>query len=712
MMLVVGVATGVIGQVQQKTADWTTMLDFTLLVFGLTLAAWFLNSWRPRLGEWGTIIGLITIIYWGDQWLGVPGFLTLLVIPTALAAALLSLSAAAVIALGQTGLLVIPGIVGIGSAPATIIPPLLAIWAILGVMAAVYQPIYQVAQWAWNYFQQAQTLLEEAQSRKMELEQALEDLAQANLQLTRLNVMAQGLRQVAENARRAKEEFVANVSHELRTPLNMIVGFSETILQSPQTYGDRIPPALLADLMVVYRNAEHLSGLIDDVLDLSQIDAEQMALTKEEVQFLEIVEEAATAIRPLYDSKGLYLELKIPANLPPVFCDRTRMREVLLNLLSNAGRFTDRGGVGLRIWLDTNDIMVSVTDSGPGITAEEMAKLFQPFQQLDSSIRRRYGGTGLGLSISERFIKLHGGKIWVESKKGVGTTFYFRIPAKPPVLAEDGFLRGLTPDWDFLQRTRPSAAPKTVVRPRFVILEAGNVLQRLLNRYWNEVEIVPAASLAEAIEEITRVPTQGLLVNEPSVSKTLDAITSARLFPNDTPVIICSILTPDEECTSRGASARLVKPISQERMLQVLDQLDIKAGTILIVDDEPDALQLFRRMLVSAGRDYKILLARDGQEALNIIRERRPDVILLDLIMPTIDGFQFLELRSQQPDLLEIPVVIISARDPAGQPIVSKALAVTGGRGLSVRQLLASMEALLKVLATSGPVGDLMPTVT
>ncbi|MBN1220031.1 MAG: hybrid sensor histidine kinase/response regulator, partial [Anaerolineae bacterium] len=516
----------------------------------------------------------------------------------------------------------------------------------------------------------------------------------------------------AENARRAKEEFVANVSHELRTPLNMIVGFSETILQSPQTYGEKIPPALLADLMVVYRNAEHLSDLIDDVLDLSQIDAEQMALTKEEVQFLEIVEEAATAIRPLYDSKGLYLELKIPENLPPVFCDRTRMREVLLNLLSNAGRFTDQGGVELQIWLGTNDVMVSVTDSGPGITAEEIAKLFQPFQQLDSSIRRRYGGTGLGLSISERFIKLHGGKIWVESKKGVGTTFYFRIPAKPPVLAEDGFLRGVTPDWDFLQRTRPSAAPKTVVRPRFVILEASNVLQRLLSRYWNEVEIAPATSLAEAIEEITRVPTQGLLINEPSVSKTLDAITSARLFPNDMPVIICSMLTPDEECTSRSASVRLVKPISQERMLQALDQLNIKTGTILIVDDEPDALQLFRRMLVSAGRDYKILLARDGQEALNVIQERRPDVILLDLIMPTINGFQFLELRSQQPELLEIPVVIISARDPAGQPIVSNALAVTGGRGLSVRQLLVSMEALLKVLTTSGPVGDLMPTVT
>jgi signal transduction histidine kinase/CheY-like chemotaxis protein len=713
VMLIGGVVIAIIGQLQRDSVKWMIMLNFTLLVFGLTLVTWFLNNWRPRFGRWSTIVALVMIIYWGDQWLAVPGFLTLLVIPTALAAALISLSAATIMAIGETALLSIPSVMGTEINSTTILPPLLAIWAILGVMMVVYQPIYQVAQWAWDYFQKAQGLLKEAQNHKMELEQVLEDLAQANLQLTRLNLMAQGLRQVAENARRAKEEFVANVSHELRTPLNMIVGFSETILQSPETYGNNIPPALLADLMVIYRNAEHLSDLIDDVLDLSQIDAEQMALTKEEVQFLEIVEEATTAIRPLYDSKGLYLKLEIPEDLPPVFCDRTRMREVLLNLLSNAGRFTEQGGVGLHVWLETNDVMVSVTDSGPGIVAEEIDKLFQPFHQSDSSIRRRYGGTGLGLSISERFIKLHGGKIWVESKKGVGTTFYFRIPATPPpLLAKDGFLRGVTPDWEYLQRTRPNLAPKAVVRPRFVILETGNILQRLLSRYWDEVEIVPVTNLEQATHEMARVPTQGLLINESSVSKTLDTINFTKLFPNDTPVIICSMLTPEESSTACGASVRLVKPISQERMLQALDQLDIKAGTILIVDDEPDALQLFRRMLASSGRNYKILLARDGQEALHVIQERRPDVILLDLIMPTVDGFQFLELRSQRPDLLEIPVVIISARDPAGQPIVSNALAVTGGGGLSARQLLVSMEALIKTLATSGPIGDLTPTVT
>ena len=172
----------------------------------------------------------------------------------------------------------------------------------------------------------------------------LEDLASANVQLARLNQLAQGMRHAAEDARRAKEEFVANVSHELRTPPNMIVGFSEMMLQAPQTYGKKIPSALLADLAVIQRNSQHLSSLIDDVLDLSQIEVGKMALTKERVAFQEVVQAAVTAVRPLFDSKGLHLKTEVPGDLPLVFCDRTRIREVVLNLLSNAGRFTEHGG--------------------------------------------------------------------------------------------------------------------------------------------------------------------------------------------------------------------------------------------------------------------------------------------------------------------------------------------------------------------------------
>jgi CheY-like chemotaxis protein len=200
------------------------------------------------------------------------------------------------------------------------------------------------------------------------------------------------------------------------------------------------------------------------------------------------------------------------------------------------------------------------------------------------------------------------------------------------------------------------------------------------------------------------------LINETSPAKVLDYLNLPQKLPNNTPLIVCSIPRLDE-FDPLGASVRLVKPIFRETLLEALDRLNINEGTVLIVDDEPDALQLFRRMLTSLERDYRILLARDAQEALAILQDCRPQVILLDLVMPNMDGFQFLQLRRQEPTLREIPVIIISARDPAGQPIVSNLLAVTLEGGLSIAQVLAGIKAVSKVLAIPGSVGDPEPTI-
>ena len=434
LLWILGLALASAGDFHPDSSFGFRVVQFALLFCLLSAIAWLIDAWKPWIGRCFMIIALIALIHLGSSWLSVPGFLMLIAVPIALAAALISVTAATVAALGETGLLLLlPEYVAAGLDGSAIAVVLVGIWAVLGIMYAVYNPVFKITRWSWEYYQRVRNLLEEARDRKVELEQALDDLAQANRQLTRLNMLAQGLRQAAEDARTAKEHFVANVSHELRTPLNMIIGFSEMILQSPETYGSKIPPALLADLAVINRNAEHLADLVDDVLDLSQIETQQTVLTKEHVQLHEIVEDVVVAVHPLFDSKGLYLETKVPEGLPPVFCDRTRVREVLLNLLSNAGRFTERGGVRVRIWQEGNDVVVSVADTGAGIAAEDLGKLFQPFQQLDSTIRRRYGGTGLGLSISKRFIELHGGKIWVESKEGIGTTFSFCLPISLPM---------------------------------------------------------------------------------------------------------------------------------------------------------------------------------------------------------------------------------------------------------------------------------------
>jgi CheY-like chemotaxis protein len=339
-----------------------------------------------------------------------------------------------------------------------------------------------------------------------------------------------------------------------------------------------------------------------------------------------------------------------------------------------------------------------------------MDKLFQPFQQVDGSIRRRYGGTGLGLSISKRFIELHGGKIWVESAEGVGTTFSFRLPMAPPMPISRDCLRGVTPGWEHFQRTRPSIAPKAVVQPRFVVLETGNSLKRLLTRYLDGVEIVSATNLEEAIQELSASPSQALLINDTSVSGTLQRLESITL-PDGTSVMVCSVPGTTESAGSLGVSDYLVKPVSRDALLAALERLNLDRRTVLVVDDEPEALQLFRRMLASSGQGYRVLRARNGEEALNILRERRPDVILLDLVMPKLDGFQLLEAKSQDPALSDIPVIVLSARDPAGQPIVSNALAITQKGGLSIHHLLAYIKMTGQVLSITAPSADPMPSI-
>jgi signal transduction histidine kinase/CheY-like chemotaxis protein len=676
-----------------------------ILLIGIVLAlsapaALWLDRVSPWIGRWLAVLEFAAAFHLMALWFGAPASLILSALPVALAAALIGPRASCAVAAVQTGLVaLLAQRADAGAGANSVAAAVIAIWATFAMLTAVYYPVRQLARWAWDYFERARDLEEKTMARRVELQQALDDLARANLQLTRLNGLAQGLRQMAEDARTAKEQFVANVSHELRTPLNMVTGFSEMILQSPDMYGGRLPPALLADLAVIHRNAEHLAQLIDDVLDLSQVETNQMALTKQRVSFNEIVESAALAVRPLYETKGLYLKTEAPAALPAVFCDPTRMREVVLNLLGNAGRFTETGGVTVRVRQEGGDIAVSVADTGRGITAEDLGKLFQPFQQLDSTIRRRYGGTGLGLSISRRFIELHGGTISVESAPGVGTTFTFRVPISPGAPLSDDPARWLNPDWAYLQRTHPSQAPKTNLLPRYVVCESSGDLRRLIERYLDSAEVVSVASLDESRAELEHAPAHALLINTASAVPGPDDLASLGALPKGTPVILCALPHSHGAVWTSGASARLVKPISQQALLQALEHLKITQGTLLIVDDEPDALQLYSRMLATSSRGYRVLQARDGQEALGVLHEYRPEAILLDLVMPNMDGFTLLAALRDTPSLRDIPTVIISARDPQGQPILSSALTVTQRDGISARQLLACIRAISRILA-------------
>lgn len=643
-------------------------------------------------------------------WLG-GALVCVLLMPTSPAPCLLALPVglAALLIDGQAGLLASLGaslaLLAVTRATPQIRPlawgmGLALVWGMFGLIWLSLRPLHEALVWSWERYELARRQADQARDAQADLKQAVKDLAEAGVQTARLNQLLGAARRAAEEAERAKTQFVANVSHELRTPLNMIIGFAEMMMQSPRAYG-RIPPALQADLAVILRNSQHLSDLIDDVLDLSQIESGQMALLRERVPLSEIVAAAVEAIRPLFDSKGLSLSTEVAGDIV-LFCDRTRLREVLLNLLSNAGRFTERGGVQVRARIEGQEAIVSVADTGPGIAAEDQGQLFQPFHQVDGSLRRRHGGSGLGLSISKRFVELHGGSIWLESEVGRGTTISFRLPIEPPPADDHAFRRWLNPEWEYHESRRKALVSAPTVPPRLLVLERGEVLARLLRRHMADKEIVSVGSLEEAIEEMNHVPAQALVINNPSVGSTLDSLRESAPLPRETPIIICTVPGMREAAEALGAADYLLKPISQDKLLAALDRLKLKGNSLLVVDDEPEVARLFLRMFAAAGRHYQVLRATDAEQALAILREQRPDAVLLDLVMPNMGGFHVLEAKKQDPCLQDVPFIVISARDPVGYPMTSDSLAVTRAGGISAPQLLTYIEELSQTAPTGG----------
>lgn len=672
-------------------------LPGVILLLLAAVVSWLIHKSHYRVAAVALVSGLfganLLMIH-----LGVPEQTVMfLALPVGLSAVLIGAPVGAVAAFACSVILLF-GVSQVDAVPRAV--AVVNLWATLGMIWLSSRPLLLARQWFEESYQESRADLEESRNYQFQLRQALDDLKEANHQLSQLHRLAHNLRAQADGARRSKEQFVANVSHELRTPLNMIVGFIEMAMKSPETYGPNIPQALLADLEIVLRNSRHLSSLIEDVLDLSQIETGQMALMRERSALHELVAAAAEAVQPLFDSKGLYLHTDVPEDLPALDCDRIRIRQVLLNLLSNAGRFTERGGVRVRAWQDEEQVIVSVADTGPGIKADAFEEVFEPFQQLDGSVQSHWTGSGLGLSISKHFVELHQGRMWLESEQGLGATFYFRLPLVESVSTAAGdMMRWFSPYSTYVERTRIPSLPATADRPRLIVVEDGNALSRLLARYLDNAEPVPATSAEEALEAVEDFPAQALLVNVASVSESLGRIENEIALPFGLPVIVCSLPGPGEAADSLGAHDYLIKPISRDDLLAALDRLENEIKTILIVDDEPDVLRLFRRMLASAGRNYRVLRASSAGQARQIMADTKPDVVLTDLVMPEQDGYQLIAEMKADPALRDIPIVVTSARDPSSQPTVSKSLAVVRGGGIAIPQLLTAVSTLVGVLS-------------
>jgi PAS domain S-box-containing protein len=481
-----------------------------------------------------------------------------------------------------------------------------------------------------------------------------------------------------------KSQFLANMSHELRTPLNSIIGFSRVILKG---IDGPVTEMQHQDLTAIYNSGQHLLGLINDILDLARIEAGKMELNFEEVKLSEMVNSVLSTAKGLVKEKPIQLVPRIPTDMPTVRGDTMRVRQVLINLLSNASKFTDEGTITVEALVQKGpngkpEALINVIDTGPGISPEGQEKLFKAFSQVDGSATRKSGGSGLGLSICANLVQLHGGRISVHSTEGKGSTFWFTLPL-------------------FHQPEEIIPRDKKVILAIDDDPQVISLYERYLNpQGYHVVSLTDPSKARDKILEIKpfAVTLDIMMPNTDgwTVLTSLKSDPETRQFP----VIICSIMEQTDKGFSLGASDYLVKPILEEDIVNAINKLnkDGHIRDILIIDDDPNDLRLLEKILRDHGR-YKPIPIEGGRKGWEAINTRLPDAIILDIFMPEMDGFTILEKIRENPILREIPVLVVSGGGLTneqhqqladyGQRLISKG-------SLREEELIASLENALK----------------
>jgi signal transduction histidine kinase/CheY-like chemotaxis protein len=555
--------------------------------------------------------------------------------------------------------LVCLGVAGLQGAPFDLVQvgyPILLIMMTAFASWLSSRQLHSVLGWLRSSYAQAREWLDQLRDERMAQARTIKYLEEAYVRIEKLNYLLLEARQAAEEARQLKAEFAANISHELRTPLNVIIGFSETMANAPETYpGVAWSPILRGDIDEIYRSSSHLLGLIDDILDLSALEVNRLGLNLEEAEIGQVVEDAAAVVRGLYQAKRLYLKIDTQPDLPPILIDAIRIRQVLINLLSNASRFTTSGGVTITTRLVDSAIQVSVTDTGIGIAGKDVARVFEEFGQVDGSIRRPHEGSGLGVPLSKRLVEMHGGQMSLESQVGQGTTFTFSLPwSYTPLKAENNALE---------RELRQAPRPHSVVRKCILVAEAGPVLLHAMRRQLSTYDLVEVSSAAELPALIERHRPVALLVNEPD-RPAPDVQGWWAAAPRELPVVRASMKDSQWLAQELGILDYLIKPISREQLLKAIQGVPGQVVRILIVDDDAQLIELFARMLASGGGTYTILKALSGEEALGLLAEQPVDLILLDLVLPGAGGLEVLRALKSDPALAATAVIMISAQYP------------------------------------------------
>ena len=486
------------------------------------------------------------------------------------------------------------------------------------------------------------TLEDKVSQRTSELQSANQELARAN---------------------KLKSEFLANVSHELRTPLSAIIGFSQILLDG---IDGPVNEEQLQDITQVNKSGQSLLSLINQILDLSKIEAGKMELSLERVELPMLISAVLDSISPLAQEKGLRIDTRFPPGLPAVEGDAARLKQILINLLSNAVKFTDRGHIEVIAQPSGRMVRIAVKDTGIGISREAQKLIFDEFVQGDGSSTRRHGGTGLGLSIVRKLVEMHGGAITVISEPGMGSTFTFTVPA-----------------WATGQGTATPLQPRPLRRPNqglpgtaILVVDDDPSVRQLISRHleqegWKTVQASNATdALQLARESRPMLITLDIMMPDASGWWVLEKLKEDPQTAG-IPVLVVTIVEDQRLVFALGASDYLGKPYDRGALIAKIHRLlpRLEGKRVLVVDDDAEARTMLAKILNEERAD--VVLATGGDEAMSLIAQAPPDLVLLDLMMPGMSGFEMVARLRAQPAGASIPVMIVSAKELTAEDVLT-----------------------------------------
>ena len=508
-----------------------------------------------------------------------------------------------------------------------------------------------------------QTMACEIRTREERLAEWNENLEKTVLErtaaLAEAVAEAERAREEAESANRTKSAFLANMSHELRTPMNAIIGYSEMLTEEAEDAGQE---AMIPDLRKIHSAGKHLLALINDVLDLSKIEAGKMTVYVESFDVKSMLDDVVSTIRPLVEKNRNRLELRADGVLGTMRADLTKVRQTLFNLLSNAAKFTEDGVLTLSCERRPEDkgdkVVFTVRDTGIGMTPEQLGKLFQAFSQADDSTTRKYGGTGLGLAISRKFCRMMGGDVSVESEHGKGTAFTFWIPAD------------VSPEEPRAAAPEPAEAPEPGTAGQAVVVvidddpAVRDVMRRTLSKEGYDVRLAPDG--LAGLDLVRQVKPSVIVLDVMMPGMDGWAVISELKSDPDLqaiPVILATMIEDKEMGFALGAQEYLTKPVERDRLVAVIQRyLPSGAGRpVLLVEDDAPTREMIQRVLEKEG--LPVRTAANGRLALEAVSAEVPAMVLLDLMMPEMDGFEFLREFRKNAAWHQVPVIVLTAKD-------------------------------------------------